>query len=41
MQRRSELRKRFGAYGWRPFFSGGAFDPSALNAYFHGDDGPD
>jgi len=37
-QRRSELRTRFAAYGWRPFFSRGAFEARALNAYFHGED---
>jgi hypothetical protein len=37
-QRRDELRRRFAQYGWRPFFCTGAFDASALNAYFHGED---
>jgi hypothetical protein len=37
-QRRVELRQRFSAQGWRPFFCDGAFDAAALNAYFHGED---
>jgi hypothetical protein len=37
-QRRDELRLRFARYGWRPFFCDGAFDASALNAHFHGED---
>jgi hypothetical protein len=37
-QRRAELRGRFALQGWRPFFCDGAFEASALNAYFHGED---
>jgi uncharacterized protein (DUF58 family) len=40
-QRRTELRRRFALHGWRPFFCDGAFDSSALNAYFHGEDRAD
>jgi hypothetical protein len=40
-RRRAELRQRFGQHGWRPFFCDGAFDASALNAYFHGEDRAD
>jgi hypothetical protein len=40
-QRRAELRQRFARHGWRPFFCDGAFDASALNAYFHGQDRTD
>ena len=36
--RRAELRRRFLACGWRPFFCAGAFDAAALNAYFNGED---
>ena len=36
--RRAQLRSRFARHGWRPFFCEGAFDASALNAYFHGED---
>lgn len=37
-RRRAELRQRFAQHGWRPFFCAGAFDASALNAYFNGED---
>jgi hypothetical protein len=37
-QRRAQLRRRFAGHGWRPFFCEGAFDASALNGYFHGED---
>jgi hypothetical protein len=40
-QRRADLRRRFALQGWRPFFCDGAFDASALNAYFHGEDRAD
>jgi hypothetical protein len=40
-QRRAELRQRFACHGWRAFFCDGAFDASALNAYFHGQDRTD
>jgi len=37
-QRSWQLRSRFAAFAWRPFFCTGAFDSAALNAYFHGED---
>lgn len=40
-RRRAELRQRFAQHGWRPFFCAGAFDASALNAYFNGEDRED
>jgi len=36
--RRAQLQRCFRSHGWRPFFLQGAFDASALNAYFHGKD---
>jgi len=38
--RRAALRRRFSDHGWRPFFCDGAFDATAINAYFHGEDHP-
>jgi hypothetical protein len=40
-QRRAALRRQFADYGWRAFFCDGAFDASAINAYFHGEDRAD